>query len=124
PRWPRSTVATWARSTRATRRRSSPRSGRAGRRCRAAGSRTPTTGCRGAGGPEMEELRLMRHLDDPELATIDGYERFGGYRALRKALLEMEPDEVLHQLEESGLRGRGGAGFSMGKKASFLPKGS
>ena len=36
----------------------------------------------------------------------------------------MDPDEVLHELEESGLRGRGGAGFSMGKKASFLPKGS
>jgi NADH-quinone oxidoreductase subunit F len=36
----------------------------------------------------------------------------------------MEVDEVLHELEASGLRGRGGAGFSMGKKASFLPKGS
>src|SRR2546421_4080652 len=36
----------------------------------------------------------------------------------------MEPDEVLHELEASGLRGRGGAGFSMGKKASFLPKSS
>src|SRR5258706_13136767 len=35
----------------------------------------------------------------------------------------MEPEEVLEELEQSGLRGRGGAGFSMGKKASFLPKG-
>ena len=35
----------------------------------------------------------------------------------------MEPDEVLKELEDSGLRGRGGAGFSMGKKASFLPRG-
>ena len=35
----------------------------------------------------------------------------------------MEPDELLGELEESGLRGRGGAGFSMGKKASFLPRG-
>ena len=33
------------------------------------------------------------------------------------------PQDVLHELEESGLRGRGGAGFSMGKKASFIPKG-
>src|SRR5207237_7003697 len=54
----------------------------------------------------------------------DGYERLGGYRALRKAFFDVDPDEGLHELEESGLRGRGGAGFSMGKKASFLPKGS
>jgi NADH-quinone oxidoreductase subunit F len=72
----------------------------------------------------LNELRLLKNINDPELATIDGYERFGGYRAIRKALLEMDADEVLHELEESGLRGRGGAGFSMGKKASFLPKGS
>ena len=52
------------------------------------------------------------------------YERLGGYGPLRKALLEMTPEAVLHELEESGLRGRGGAGFSMGKKASFIPKGS
>ena len=36
----------------------------------------------------------------------------------------MEPEQVLHELEESGLRGRGGAGFSMGKKSSFIPKGA
>ena len=35
----------------------------------------------------------------------------------------MTPEEVLKELEDSGLRGRGGAGFSMGKKASFLPRG-
>ena len=35
----------------------------------------------------------------------------------------MSPEEVLNELEASGLRGRGGAGFSMGKKASFLPRG-
>src|SRR4051812_786724 len=72
----------------------------------------------------LDELRLLKGINEPELATLDGYERAGGYRAMRKALLEMEPDEVLHELEESGLRGRGGAGFSMGKKASFLPRGS
>ena len=72
----------------------------------------------------LDELRLLKHFGEPDLATIDGYERVGGYKALRKAFLEMEPDELLHVLEESGLRGRGGAGFAMGKKASFLPKGS
>jgi NADH-quinone oxidoreductase subunit F len=72
----------------------------------------------------VDELRLMRNMNEPDLPTIDGYERLGGYRAIRKALGDMEADEVLHELEESGLRGRGGAGFSMGKKASFLPRGS
>jgi len=72
----------------------------------------------------LDELRILKHINEPDLATIDVYERLGGYRALRKALSDMDPDEVLRELEESGLRGRGGAGFSMGKKASFLPRGS
>ena len=72
----------------------------------------------------MSETRiLLRNVDEPDLHTIAVYERLGGYRSARKALLEMEPEAVLHELEESGLRGRGGAGFSMGKKASFIPKG-
>jgi NADH-quinone oxidoreductase subunit F len=71
----------------------------------------------------MTELRLLKDINEEGLATIDGYERLGGYQALRKAL-DQTPDEVLNQLENSGLRGRGGAGFSMGKKASFIPKGT
>jgi len=72
----------------------------------------------------VSETRLLfRHLDVPELADIETYRRLGGYEALEKAFGRMEPDEVLSELEESGLRGRGGAGFSMGKKASFLPRG-
>jgi NADH-quinone oxidoreductase subunit F len=70
-----------------------------------------------------ERRLLLAHIDEPDLHTIDVYERLGGYGALRKALREMAPEEVLSELEESGLRGRGGAGFSMGKKASFIPKG-
>jgi NADH-quinone oxidoreductase subunit F len=66
---------------------------------------------------------LFRNIDEPKLASLRTYKRLGGYEALQKAYTEMEPDEVLHELEESGLRGRGGAGFSMGKKASFLPRG-
>jgi NADH-quinone oxidoreductase subunit F len=72
----------------------------------------------------LTELRLLRDINVPGLAGIDVYERLGGYRALRKALLDMEEDAVLHELDASGLRGRGGAGFSMGKKASFVPKGA
>ena len=66
---------------------------------------------------------LLQHADLPELKRIDTYERIGGYAGLRKALTQMTADQVLKELEASGLRGRGGAGFSMGKKASFLPHG-
>jgi NADH-quinone oxidoreductase subunit F len=66
---------------------------------------------------------LFRHIDEPGLASIEAYRRLGGYRSLERALKEIEPDELLTMLEGSGLRGRGGAGFSMGKKASFLPRG-
>jgi NADH-quinone oxidoreductase subunit F len=73
----------------------------------------------------VTETRILtEHMERPDLHRIAVYEELGGYRALRKALKDMEPEEVLSELEESGLRGRGGAGFSMGKKASFLPKGT
>src|SRR3954451_16507191 len=71
----------------------------------------------------LTELRLLNNIDVPGLETIDVYERLGGYKALRKALTEMTEDQVLAELEDSDLRGRGGAGFAMGKKASFIPKG-
>jgi NADH-quinone oxidoreductase subunit F len=66
---------------------------------------------------------LFRNIDEPGLASIETYRRLGGYEAIKKAYTEMEPEQVLKELEDSGLRGRGGAGFSMGKKASFLPRG-
>jgi NADH-quinone oxidoreductase subunit F len=65
---------------------------------------------------------LFKGIDEPDLHTIDVYERNGGYESLRKAL-SMTREDVLHELETSALRGRGGAGFAMGKKVSFLPKG-
>ncbi|HEY6653180.1 MAG TPA: NADH-quinone oxidoreductase subunit NuoF [Solirubrobacterales bacterium] len=71
-----------------------------------------------------QETRLLfRNIDEPGLASIDTYRKLGGYRSIEKAYKQMTPEEVLKQLEDSGLRGRGGAGFSMGKKASFLPRG-
>src|SRR5436305_2151713 len=73
----------------------------------------------------MAETRvLLDGIDEPGLNTIDVYERTGGYSAMRKALTEMEPEAVVEELKNSGLRGRGGAGFSMGMKASFMPKGT
>ena len=65
---------------------------------------------------------LFENIDEPGLATLEVYERRGGYRALRKALA-MPRDQVLSQIMDSGIRGRGGAGFQMGKKVSFLPHG-
>ena len=65
---------------------------------------------------------LFDRIDEPGLNTLEVYERRGGYQALRKAL-EMSPEEVLSELMDSGIRGRGGAGFQMGRKISFLPHG-
>ncbi len=66
---------------------------------------------------------LFDEIDQPGLDTLAVYRRDrGGYEMLSRAL-EMEPADVLSQLQASGLRGRGGAGFAMGTKASFLPKG-
>ena len=73
----------------------------------------------------MPELRVLTgNFDEPNLHKLEVYERLGGYRSARKALFDMTQEQVLSELEGSGLRGRGGAGFSMGKKASFIPKGS
>ena len=71
----------------------------------------------------LETRVLFRHIDEPGLRSIETYERLGGYAALKHAFKEIEPGDLVSELEDSGLRGRGGAGFSMGKKASFLPQG-
>jgi NADH-quinone oxidoreductase subunit F len=65
---------------------------------------------------------LFDNIDEPGLNTLEVYERRGGYQALRKAL-GMSREDVLSQIMDSGIRGRGGAGFQMGKKVSFLPHG-
>jgi NADH-quinone oxidoreductase subunit F len=65
---------------------------------------------------------LFEGIDEPGLNTLDVYERRGGYEGLRQAL-DMSRADVLESITESGIRGRGGAGFQMGKKASFLPHG-
>jgi len=65
---------------------------------------------------------LSAHWDEVDSFTIAGYQRHGGYSALAKAL-QLPPDEVIAQVKESGLRGRGGAGFPTGNKWSFIPQG-
>jgi NADH-quinone oxidoreductase subunit F len=65
---------------------------------------------------------LYENLDEPGLNTLKVYEKRGGYKMLRKAM-QMEPQKVLEEILASEVRGRGGAGFAMGKKMSFIPKG-
>jgi len=57
---------------------------------------------------------------DPE--NIDEYIAFDGYKALEKVLLEMSQEDVINTIDESGLRGRGGAGFPTGKKWELTKK--
>jgi NADH-quinone oxidoreductase subunit F len=72
----------------------------------------------------MSQNLLFQDIDDPTLPTLEGYRRRGGYGDTLRKALSMPREALVTELEHSGLRGRGGAGFSMGKKASFLPKGA
>jgi NADH-quinone oxidoreductase subunit F len=69
-------------------------------------------------GPHL----LFKDIDEPGLNTLEVYQRRGGYEALKKALATTR-EETLNQLMAANIRGRGGAGFPMGRKISFLPKG-
>jgi NADH-quinone oxidoreductase subunit F len=64
---------------------------------------------------------LTDNWDAERSWTLDSYTKRGGYDALTKAL-KMNPDDIITAVKDSGLRGRGGAGFPTGMKWSFIPQ--
>jgi NADH-quinone oxidoreductase subunit F len=66
---------------------------------------------------------LLRNFERSDLHTLKGYQECGGFNGIRKSL-NMSPDDVIEEVKQSGLRGRGGAGFPTGMKWGFVPKGT
>ncbi len=70
---------------------------------------------------ERETVVLSKYFGDSGARTYDGWVERGGYEALKQAL-SIEPQRIIDEVKESGLRGRGGAGFPAGVKWAFMPK--
>ena len=71
--------------------------------------------------PPASPNLLTAGTEDHDLTRIDEYHEVGGYAALEKARA-LEPQAVIDEITAATLRGRGGAGFPMGRKASLLAK--
>ncbi len=69
----------------------------------------------------MSEMVLLRHRDIPDLDKLAVYRQNGGLEAFQKMVTTLKPEQVIAEVKNSGLRGRGGAGFPAGVKWSFLP---
>ncbi len=66
---------------------------------------------------------LLKNMSRPGyVGSLEDYRGVGGYAMLEKVLKEMSPSDLIDIVKKSGLRGRGGAGFSTGMKWSFIPK--
>src|SRR5579863_1518408 len=72
-------------------------------------------------GSPLEVKVITRRMGIPNSPSIDVFLQNDGYKALKKAF-ELGPEGVINEVKNSGLRGRGGAGFNTGMKWSFVPK--
>ena len=63
---------------------------------------------------------VLRHRDIPEISKFDVYKKNGGFEAFTNAVKNMKSADVTQIVKDSGLRGRGGAGFPTGMKWSFI----
>src|SRR2546430_7475736 len=67
--------------------------------------------------PEFETTyRVLRRRDEPDVRSLDAYRRAGGYTALETAIREQTPEQIIQQVIDAKLRGRGGAGRLTGEK--------
>jgi (2Fe-2S) ferredoxin len=72
--------------------------------------------------PKAKEVRVvLKNIDEIDPLNIEEYIAKDGYLALGKVLTEMTPEEVIQEVLDSGLRGRGGTGFPIGFKWNFIP---
>jgi NADH-quinone oxidoreductase subunit F len=70
----------------------------------------------------MPESILLKWVQDGRFRELDAYRRAGGYEAARRVAEGMPPESVIDLLVQSGLRGKGGAGFPTGQKWKFIPR--
>jgi NADH-quinone oxidoreductase subunit F len=70
----------------------------------------------------MSEMILLRHREIPDIKNLAVYRQHGGFDAFKKAVITLQPQQVVDEVKASGLRGRGGAGFPTGLKWSFIDK--
>lgn len=69
---------------------------------------------------DRQKKIVLRNCGVISPESIEEYRETGGYSSLRRCVTEMSPEQIIEEVKKSGLRGRGGAGFSAGTKWSFL----
>jgi NADH-quinone oxidoreductase subunit F len=72
-----------------------------------------------------QQTLFIQHFNDEKNRFLDHYTaKMGGYEQAKRVLTTLTPDQVIDEVKKANIRGRGGAGFPMGMKWSFIPKNS